>query len=117
MNKRQIGFDKEEDAERYLSDNGYRIIEKNFYCSAGEIDIIAEDEEYLCFIEVKYRENADNGFPEEAVDYRKIKHITRSAVYYMNKHGVPEDSPVRFDVVSILGDNIKIIKNAFDAIM
>lgn len=115
MNKRQVGFENEYEAELYLTNSGYRIIEKNFYCKAGEIDIIAEEDGYLCFIEVKYRENTENGFPEEAVDLRKIKRITRSAVFYMTKHGLPEDCPVRFDVVSILGKDISVIKNAFDA--
>ena len=116
MNKRQVGFENEYEAELYLTNSGYRIIEKNFYCKAGEIDIIAEEDGYLCFIEVKYRENTENGFPEEAVDIRKIKKITRSAVFYMNKHGLPEDYPVRFDVVSILGKDISVIKNAFEAV-
>ena len=117
MNKRQVGFEYEHEAELFLTGSGYRIIEKNFYCKAGEIDIIAENEGYLCFIEVKYRTDNQNGFPEEAVDLRKIRRITRSAIYYMTKHGIPEDIPVRFDVVSILGRDIKLIKNAFDAVM
>ena len=116
MNKRQIGSDYENEAILYLQDNGYRILEKNFFCKAGEIDIIGENEGYLCFIEVKFRESMSNGFPEEAVDYRKIKRITRSAVYYMTRHGL-HDVPVRFDVVSILGKDISVIKNAFDAVM
>ena len=68
-------------------------------------------------MEVKYRENAENGFPEEAVDIRKARKITRSAMFYMTRYGIPEDYPVRFDVVSILGKDITVIKNAFDAVM
>lgn len=117
LNKRQVGFDKEKAASAYLENSGYRIIQKNFYCKAGEIDIVAEDDGYLCFIEVKYRENAENGFPEEAVDIRKARKITRSAIFYMTRYGIPEDYPVRFDVVSILGKEINVIKNAFDAVM
>ena len=117
MNKRQVGFDKENTASAYLENSGYRIIRKNFYCTAGESDIVAEDDGYLCFVEVKYRENAENGFPEEAVDIRKARKITRSAMFYMTRYGIPEDYPVRFDVVSILGKDITVIKNAFDAVM
>ena len=117
MNKRQVGFEREQEAVDYLSEIGYRVIEKNFYCKSGEIDIIAENEGYLCFIEVKYRENTDNGYPEEAVDLRKAGKITRSAMFYMTRHGYPDDFPVRFDVVAILGDEIKVIKNAFDAVL
>ncbi|MBO4921782.1 MAG: YraN family protein [Lachnospiraceae bacterium] len=117
MNKRQVGFNNEHEAVLFLENSGYKVIETNFYCKAGEIDIIAINEGYLCFIEVKYRVSAANGLPEEAVDYRKAKRITRSALYYMTRHGIPDDHPVRFDVVAILGRDIKVYKNAFDAIM
>jgi len=117
LNKRQIGFDNEHEAEMFLTNSGYRIVRKNFYCKAGEIDIIAENEGYLCFIEVKYRENTENGFPEEAVDLRKARKITRSAMFFLTRYGYPEDYPIRFDVVSILGKEIKVIKNAFDAVL
>lgn len=117
LNKRQVGFDKENVASDYLERCGYRIIQKNFYCKAGEIDIVAEDDGYLCFVEVKYRENAENGFPEEAVNMLKARKITRSAMFYMTRYGIPDDYPVRFDVVSILGNEITVIKNAFDAVM
>ena len=96
---------------------GYRIIERNFYCKAGEVDIIAYDAEYLCFIEVKYRKDLSDGYPEEAVDVRKARRITKSAMFYMNMCRIPASTPCRFDVVSILGDEIRVIKNAFDAVL
>ena len=117
MNKRQVGFNNEHEAVVFLNNAGYHVKETNFYCKSGEIDIIAENEGYLCFIEVKYRESDANGFPEEAVDIRKAKRITRSAIFYMTKHGIPDDFPVRFDVVAILGSEIKVIKNAFEAVI
>ena len=117
MNKRQVGLNKEELAAKYLEKQGYVILEKNFYCKAGEIDIIARDAEYLCFVEVKYRSDTENGFPEEAVDPRKTGRISRSAICYMNAAGLPEDIPCRFDVVSILGKEFLLIKNAFDAVL
>ena len=81
------------------------------------MDIIAYDSEYLCFIEVKYRKDLSDGYPEEAVDAKKAQRITKCALYYMNMCGLPETTPCRFDVVSILGDDIKLIKNAFDAVL
>ena len=117
MNKRQVGFNNEHEAVLFLQNSGYKIRETNFYCKAGEIDIIAEEDGYLCFIEVKYRESDTNGFPEEAVDYRKARRITRSVIFYMTRYGIPDDYPVRFDVVAILGNDIKVIKIAFDAVM
>ncbi|MBP5533150.1 MAG: YraN family protein [Lachnospiraceae bacterium] len=117
MNKRQVGSYNEHEAVLFLQNSGYSVKETNFYCKAGEIDIIAENEGYLCFIEVKYRESDVNGLPEEAVDLRKARRITRSAIFYMTRHGIPDDFPVRFDVVAILGKEIKVYKNAFDAVM
>lgn len=92
-------------------------MKRNYYCKAGEIDIIAENEGYLCFIEVKYRGSSRDGYPYEAVDLRKMKRITKAAMFYMNMCGLPESTPCRFDVVSILGEEIELIKNAFDAII
>ncbi|MCR5330577.1 MAG: YraN family protein [Lachnospiraceae bacterium] len=117
MNKRQVGNENELRAVRFLTENGYRILKKNFYCKAGEIDIIATEGEYLCFIEVKYRKDGLDGFPEEAVDMKKIKRISKSAMFYMNMCGLGENVPCRFDVVSILGNDIKLIKNAFEAVL
>ncbi len=65
---RETGTWYEENAARYLEQQGYKILEKNFRCRQGEIDLIAMDGEYLCFIEVKFRENADCGGPFLAVD-------------------------------------------------
>ena len=117
MNKRILGFEKEHEAVEFLENNGYEVLKTNFYCHAGEIDIIARDEEYLCFIEVKYRQDYSEGYPEEAVDFRKIRRISKSALFYMNMAGYSEYTPCRFDVVSILGDDIKLIKNAFEAVL
>lgn len=116
MNKRVLGFEQERKACEYLVSQGYRILKTNFYCHAGEIDIIAKDGDYLCFAEVKYRQNASEGYPEEAVDKRKIRRISKSALFYMNMAGYGEYTPCRFDVISILDDKITLIKNAFDAI-
>lgn len=113
-NKRKIGQEQEEICAKYLIEKGYQIIEKNFYCRTGEIDIIAMDNEYLVFIEVKYRESTKNGYPVEAVDYRKIKSIIKAANYYLLSHGYMEDTPCRFDVIVVLKDQIELIQDAFE---
>lgn len=100
----------------FLEQQGYRIIEQNYYSSRGEIDIIAMDGEYLCFIEVKYRKDLRNGSPEEAVTWRKQKRITDTARYYMLCHGISEYFPSRFDVAVILDKKITLFRNAFDAV-
>lgn len=113
-NRRRIGNCYEDMAVAFLIQEGYRIVKRNYYGRHGEIDIIAFDGEYLVFAEVKYRLNNHIGSPEEAVTYHKRSNIIRTAREYMYKTGVPEDVPVRFDVVSISGRDIKIIKNAFE---
>lgn len=113
-NKRSIGFAKETIAKKYLEQNGYEIIERNFCHRGGEIDLIAKNEGYLVFIEVKYRTSSKQGMPEEAVTWKKQQAIYHTAQYYMLRHGFSEETPCRFDVVVILGDKIKVIKDAFE---
>lgn len=113
-NKRALGTLKEERAAAFLATRGYQIIKRNFYTRTGEIDIVAQEEGYLVFIEVKYRANLRNGSPAEAVNGRKIASIVRASSYFMKKYSIPEDMPCRFDVVSILGKEITLIKNAFE---
>lgn len=116
QNKRAIGFEYEKVAGEYLEKQGYKIIEYNFYSRHGEIDIIAKHEEYLVFVEVKYRKNDSKGAPLEAVSIQKRRTISKCAMYYMKKNGL-QDVSVRFDVVGILGNNIQVIQNAFDFVM
>ena len=86
MNKRQIGSVYELKASDYLTKKGYQIIERNYRCRIGEIDIIAIERDCLCFIEVKYRKNEKTGDPLEAVDKRKQQKIIRTAQYYLLTH-------------------------------
>lgn len=113
MNKRKVGFDKEEMAAQHLIENGYEIIERNFYTKFGEIDLIAKDQGCLVFLEVKYRSSTKFGYPEEAVDRNKMQKMIRCAGFYLLKNRIEEGVPSRFDVVAILGDEIKVIKNAY----
>lgn len=114
MNKRLIGGEMEKRIRDYMGNNGYRVVEMNYRCKQGEIDIIADDGNYLCFVEVKYRHDTTHGYPEEAVDIRKQHRICNAARYYMYSHGMNEYTPVRLDVASILNDDIRYIENAFD---
>lgn len=116
MNKREVGTVYEKQAGAYLEKQGYQILEYNFRCRRGEIDIIAKDGAYLVFVEVKYRRNTESGNPLEAVDHRKQKIISRAASYYCLTHGYGETAPCRFDVVAVLGEEIRVIENAFDYI-
>lgn len=115
MNKRQVGTQYESMAVQYLTEAGYHILERNFRCRTGEIDIIAKDGAYLVFVEVKYRASAACGSALEAVDYRKQQSILRVAQYYMVSHGYGTQTNCRFDVVAIQGTEIMLIQNAFGA--
>lgn len=117
-NRRQTGTDYERAAGCYLEGLGYEILEYNYRCRSGEIDIVARDREYLVFCEVKYRSDNRKGYPLEAVDKRKQQTIFRCAVYYLTEHRLA-DAPCRFDVIGIDGvggtkeAEITHIKNAF----
>lgn len=113
MNKRQLGTQKETVAAAYLEKEGYEIVERNYYTRHGEIDIIAKEEEYLVFVEVKYRSDKDYGTPAQNINKAKIKHLEYSARAYLYLKGYPDNTPVRFDVVEILGSEINLIRNAF----
>jgi putative endonuclease len=114
MNKRALGTAYEKAAGAYLKGQGYEILEYNFRCRLGEIDIVAKDGAYLVFVEVKYRHGMAAGSPFEAVDYKKQRIISKTAVRYCYTHGYGENTPCRFDVVAVLGQNITLVKNAFD---
>lgn len=113
MNRRETGAKYEEEAVRALYARGYRILERNFRCRFGEIDIIARHKGFLVFIEVKYRRDTGSGFPEEAVDRRKQMAIRKTAEVYMHRYGYDWRASCRFDVVSVMGDEVRIIEDAF----
>lgn len=117
LSKRETGFKYENIAVEFLKDKGYIIEETNFFCKSGEIDIIAKENKYLVFIEVKYRSNKTNGTPQEAVNYSKQKKICKSARYYCVKKYNTVDIACRFDVVAITDDHIELIKDAFEYIV
>ena len=111
-----LGREGEADAVQYLSDKGYRILEKNYRTPFGEIDIIAKDGDVLVFIEVKTRADDSFGSPFEAVDRRKRDKIRKVALSFMQK--LKKEVPARFDVMSISIDKgeyrIEHIRDAFE---
>lgn len=113
VNKRAAGADKEQLAARYLVDNGYTVLERNFRNKTGEIDIIAKNDNLIVFVEVKYRSSKKYGYAVEAVSYRKQQIIRQVAMYYITTRYKSCDIPCRFDVIGIDGTDITHIKNAF----
>ncbi|MEX0740152.1 MAG: YraN family protein [Pseudohongiella sp.] len=99
--RRQVGFDHETRAAQFLSQQGLTLIESNFSCRLGEIDLIMQDEETLVFVEVRYRTRADFMDPVTSIDYRKQKKLLRSAATYLKYRGLTDRVPCRIDVLGI----------------
>lgn len=94
---------------------GFELLEKNFSGPNGEIDLILKEGMEFVFTEVKYRFSQNYGFPQEAVNIKKQKKIIQTAKYYLFQKKLSEDTSCRFDVVAILGEEITLIRNAFEA--
>lgn len=97
----ELGKRGEEAAACFLERREYEILDRNWKCIAGEADIVALQNDTLCFIEVKTRKDAQKGFPSEAVDTRKRSRYERIAACYLKDHDYA-DVRVRFDIIAIL---------------
>ncbi len=96
-----VGNTGEEIASKYLIENKYKILERNFVSGKGEIDIIAQKKKTTVFIEVKTRQNDEFGTPAEAIDYKKRKKIIETATRYIYEKNPQTD--FRFDVIEVFG--------------
>ncbi len=116
MNLGLFGLDGEERAAKYLKKQGYEIVVRNFQSRFGEIDIIAENKEYIVFAEVKARSENSIAEPKEFVDLRKQRKIIKTAEIFLSEN-ITEKQP-RFDVVEVKKEKgryfINHILNAFE---
>lgn len=118
MNKKQeIGKFGEDKACLFLAKKNYKILERNFNCKYGEIDIIAySPTRELVFIEVKSRTNLNFGFPSEAVNFSKRFHIYSSSEFFIYSKKI-KNMPIRYDIIEVYISSSKYainhIKNAF----
>lgn len=117
--KIELGFSGEIQAGFFLEKHGFSILETNYRTKFCEIDIIAKEDDTLCFIEVKTRTSLKKGLPKESVNPAKQKKIILGAQFYLKSCGL-DNIRVRFDVVEIYlnteknsAPHIHIIKNAF----
>ena len=119
MDKNSTGKLGEMAAANFLRKAGYDIVDANYRSRFGEIDIIACDEKYIVFAEVKTRTQGSMLLPREAVNKGKQEKIIRTAEYYLSEH--PADFQPRFDVIEVMirrSDEFAVsgihhIKNAF----
>jgi len=121
MTQERLHFGKEGEkaAVKFLKKRGYRIIEKNYRNKSGEIDIVAEQDQVLVFVEVKSRTDGEYGEPLEAVTPHKQRKIGQVAKGFMIQHRI-QNRDCRFDVVGIKGDpnqsktwEIELVQDAF----
>lgn len=112
-----LGRTGESEAVKLLKKEGYKIIKRNYKTKLGEVDIIAQDKDSICFVEVKTRQSDRFGLPQEAVKKHKQKQISKAALNFL-KAGNLLDKKARFDVVSVMYSNgepkLDLIKGAFE---
>lgn len=117
--RKALGDAAEQAAVELLERGGYRVVERNFRCPWGEVDVVAERGELLCFVEVRMRSSAAWGDPAHTVSWAKQRRVTRAALHYLFERGGGRDRMIRFDVVSVLGRGegavLEHIPDAFDA--
>jgi putative endonuclease len=115
--KRDIGAYGEDIAVKYLKKHKYKIVERNYLCRYGEVDIIAKDGKTVAFVEVKSRKAGGSVNPLYSVNKRKQMQICKAAQDYIIKNKI-KNTMFRFDVLTVIyeGDksDVQLIKNAFD---
>ena len=117
-NQKQIlGKEGERIAENYLKKKGYRVVERNYRCPVGELDLIVLDRRVIVFVEVKTRSDDRFGVPLESVHRRKQQKMMKAALFFLSQHRL-DHREARFDVIGIsLRDRepvVEHIQNAFD---
>ncbi len=112
-----LGKEGERVAERYLQKKGYTLVERNYRCPAGELDLIVLDRRVVVFVEVKTRTGHGFGSPLEAVEFRKQRKMIQAAQFFLAQKRL-QQRDARFDVVGVswLGRDpvVEHIENAFE---
>lgn len=112
---RSVGDEGEQKACNYLVENSYRIIERNFRTRGGEIDIIAEIDNVLVFVEVKTLPGGDSETLSHELDLRKQRKIIKTANFFLAKHRKYNSSKIRFDVIVIDMPGLPPVYHILDA--
>jgi len=103
----------ENEAARWYAHHGYRVLDRNWRCEHGEIDLVLEGDGVVVFSEVKARASAEFGGPQGAVDWRKQRRLRRLAAVWLAEHR-PGSVSIRFDVVAVVGARVEVIEAAFE---
>jgi putative endonuclease len=110
-NNTEKGREAEKMATDFLVSKGYEIIAKNYRAGKGEIDVIARDKDVIVFVEVKSRKNTAFGYPEMAVSPQKERLLQATAEVFLTEKNLLHD--IRFDIISISGNEIEHFEDAF----
>jgi putative endonuclease len=111
---RAVGAFGEGLAADFLQTHNLRIVQRNYTCPGGEIDLICTDGETLVFVEVRLRADDEHGDPLETISVEKRRRLVRAARRYLAEQGIDEDTQAcRFDVVGVVGSEVVYLKNAF----
>ena len=108
----EVGATGEDRAADHLVRNGFRIVERNYRCKLGELDIVARDGSTLVFVEVRSRRDAEFGSALDAINVHKRRKVTKVAMFYLARRQ-PKFREARFDVVAITGPELVHIKDAW----
>ena len=108
-----IGAEAEQRAAGYLARRGLTLVERNFRCRGGEIDLVMREGRVLVFVEVRARAASRFGGAAESITAAKQARVVLAARHYLARHGL--DVPCRFDALLIDGDRLDWIKHAFEA--
>ena len=115
--KQILGKEGERIAEAYLRKKGYRLVERNYRCPVGELDLVVLDRRVIVFVEVKTRTDERFGAPLESVDRRKQRKMIKAALFFLSRHRL-HHREARFDVVGISFMErepvVEHVENAFD---
>ncbi len=116
----EAGRRAERDACKYLERRGLTLVERNYACACGEIDLIMRDRSTVVFVEVRYRRSRRYGSAAESVDWRKQGKLSATAARYLQEHPKAARQPCRFDVIALTGQgdetaHIDWIADAFQA--
>lgn len=116
---RQSGQAAEQQALDYLQEQGLTLLQRNWMCKGGELDLVMVDGDTVVFVEVRYRRHAQWGGALESIDARKRSRLILAAQQFLQTESLWQDSPCRFDVVALegnarLGQPVQWLTNAFE---
>jgi putative endonuclease len=118
VDRKGYGDEGEEAAVRFLESRGYRVRARNYACRHGELDVVAEHEDIVCFVEVRMRSTAVWGDPSHTVSFAKQRKVVKAALHYLLTQRL-RDRMIRFDVISVVGRGeratVEHLPGAFDA--